>query len=385
MVQIHLRCKISGGGIGAGRDKDYTGEPVADNYTISWPQTVSLYPPVISALTTTEAEALVDVDFLGDLDPNYELPGYPGRDKIGFIAAEAGSGVTPNILVTVDGGSIWTALGADPFIADEHPAGIRVRFTSDVVYRVIVLRATTDASEPCEIAYADITVGNESASPTWVPVDLPGANADVGQALAWPYPTGVYAAAEGDINRSTDQGETWTQVYTSAVTINEIIGDSDENVWAVGGALILRESEANRGTFTVKSSPSGATIIHSIAVDSTGNVVYVGVDTKIYRSNNKAGTVGGWVEVNDFGANHAVFGIQLIEDNAEVLRVLVEDTTGTDGDIWDSLDGGNSFVQVTDVSNTGYTKWWTSIVDPTLAFVVGKIHSSLGLIHKLSF
>ena len=115
------------------------------------------------------------------------------------------------------------------------------------------------------------------------------------------------------------------------------------------------------------------------------NWLYAGNGTAIYRSNNLAANTGGWSSLKDFGANHSVVGIQCVDGESQILRVFVGDTVGTDGDVWYSLDGGNSFVEVTDLSNNSYTKEYVSEVDPNLVFIAGPNDGTKGIVHKLSF
>jgi hypothetical protein len=354
-VDAHVRCKISAGTKGAGRDKDYSGDPVINTYTISWANTVTLYPPVLTAQTIGETLDLNDIAFLGDLDPDQDIPGYAGRDKIGFAVADGD---------TSEDAKVW--------------------YTVADTYRVIVLRSTADAAAACEIAYTDIILGGEAGTITWTTVDLGSTVNEAGEAMAWPYYNGLYMAAAGDIYRSTNQGVSNSLAYTGATVINQIAMDFDDNVWAVGATnTIVQEKSNNRGTFTAKVGPSGGGDFTAVEVARDG-WLFAGNGSSIFRSNNLAKNTGGWTELKDFGTNHTVEAIQCIDGESQLVRVLVTDSTGNDGDIWYSLDGGNSFVMVTDLSNAGYNNWWVSEVDPNVAFIVGEDNSSVGVVHKLA-
>lgn len=386
-LDVLLNCRVATPVTGAGPAKDYAGAVVANSVQLNAEKHLILLPPTLVAQTTSETEDINRIAGLTDLDPNEDIPGYPGHDKVLFAACDAGSGVTANILYSINGGGTWAALGADPFGADEHINGLAVMFMTPTQYRVIALRQTTDGSNPAEIAYTDITLGNESATPTWTNVNLTGsANGDVGESLFWPTQLfgRQYVGASGDIYVSTNQGESLAAVYTGSNAINAFAIDKDKNVWAVGASnLILKESAENRGTFDTKVGPSGGGAMSAIAV-ADDDTIFVGNGTSLYRSNNGAASTGGWTAVKDFGSNHSVKKIQVIAGNSQFVRVVVSDSSGTDGDVWYSFDGGNSFKEVADLSNSGYNDAYFSEVDPNFAIIVGEDDGSTGVIHKLT-
>ena len=88
-------------------------------------------------------------------------------------------------------------------------------------------------------------------------------------------------------------------------------------------------------------------------------------------------------ESKDFGANHAVTAIQCVKGSSEILRAVVTDGTANDGDIWQSTDGGETWVEKTDATNNGYDAAVWSDQNPDLMFVTGPIDTN-PIIHKLS-
>lgn len=385
-LDVVVNARIATPVLGAGPGLDYAAAAVQNSVQFNGESRIILRPPSISALTTTETADLNCITGLTDLDANNDIPGYPGADKMMFIGCDAGAGVTPNVLYTVNGGSTWAAFGADPFSADEHIKAIAVQFNSPTQYRLVVLRETADASNPPEIAYADITLGNESSSPTWNAVDVGSTNNDAGQSMFWPTElfNRLYVAAGGDIFVSTNQSESFgTAAYTGSTAINAWAIDEDENVWAVGASnLILREKADSRGTFETMVGPSGGGAMTAIAV-ADDDTIWVGNGSSLYRSSNSAASAGGWTSVKDFGTNHVVKSIQLIKNNSQLLKVVVSDTSGNEGDVWYSLDG-NTFVEVTNVTNSGYNAAYFSAIDPNFAVVVGEDNGSTGVIHKVA-
>jgi hypothetical protein len=381
-------CAISGGTMG-GREKDFSGQPLANTYDLSWRKTLQLLPPRLndaSMAAGVSAEDINDIFFLSDLDPTNAIPGYPGPDKLGFCVEDAPSAATASVFYTLTGGAPWTALGSDPFTTDEHIKALWVAFMTHNTYRLVVLRETADVGGAPEIGYVDITIGSEGGAITWSLVDVGATTNDPGEALFWPLFSRMYIGAGGDVFLSTDQGTTVnaTALFSGANAINGFAMQPDtDDVWCVAASnTILVERSNNRGTFEVATGPSGGGDFTAIAVARDG-LVYAGNGTSIFLSNNQADSTGGWSSLKDFGANHAVQEIQCVDGESQILRVLVNDGTGTEGDVWYSLDGGNSFSEVADETNLGYNAWYPSEVDPNLVFIAGEDNGTNGVVHKL--
>lgn len=382
-------CKISGGGKG-GREKDFSGQPLSNTYDLSWRKTLELLPPKLTDASPSASETDQDINciaMISDLDPNNEIPGYPGSDMILIAATDGQATAAADVLYSVSGGGSWGAFTAQPFAAtgSENIKAIQVRMQTHNAYRMVVLRETADTANPCEIAYADVILGGEAGTITWTNVNLGSTNNEAGEALAWPFYGRLYAAAAGDIYVSTNQGVSFgTPAYSGSNAINDIQKDWDDNVWAVGaGNTILRESASNRGVFEGLVGPSGVTALYSVAV-ARDRWLFAGGDTSIYRSNNLAGNTGGWTELYDFGSNHSVKRIQCIDGESQLLRILVNDGTSNEGDVWYSLDGGNSVTEITDLANSGYNDWALSEVDPNLLYIAAEDDATNGVVHKLS-
>lgn len=386
-LDIVVNARIATPVLGAGPAKDYAAAVVQNSAQFNGEKRIILRPPSIADQTTTEVADLNAIAGLTDLDSNNDIPGYPGHDKMLFVGCDADTGVAANVLYSVNGGGTWAAFGADPFAVDKHIQAIAVQFITPTKYRLIVLRVTTEAALPAQVAYADITLGDESTSPTWNTVAVGSTNGELGEALFWPTKkfNRAYAAAAGDIYVSTDQGESFgTAVFTGSTVVNAFAIDDDENIWAVGASnLILREKADTRGTFDTMTGPSGGGAMNAVAI-ADDDTVFVGNGTSLFRSSNGAASTGGWTSIKDFGANHQVQEIQLIENNSQLIRVLVSDTTANEGDWWYSLDGGNTFVEVDNLTNSGYNAAYFSEVDPNFAVAVGEDNGSTGVIHKLT-
>ena len=66
--------------------------------------------------------------------------------------------------------------------------------------------------------------------------------------------------------------------------------------------------------------------------------------------------------------------------DSQHFRVFVDDATPGAGEVWETLDGGTSFRQITELTNTGYNAVAPSALDDNQAFIVG----DGGKIHRLA-
>jgi hypothetical protein len=346
-----------------------------------------LVEQTLSRITTSETDNLTDIIFLDDPETCTDcVSGYPGPDVVGYISTESASG-TGDVLYTADGGDTWAATSADPFAATETGDYLVWNWISKTQFRLGIGRTTADVAAAAEIAYADVDVATP-ATTTWTLVDLTGANNEPVDFMLWPHLSGFidrwYAArGGGDIDISTDQGATWTETFAGSNQINHMEVDPRGNVYAVGASNTILKETAQSGTFAALVGPAGGGAFTSIAIGTDGTI-WAGNGTALYRNSNDAGSAGGWTSVKDFGANHAVIGIDIIEDVSQLIRVVVEDGTGTDGDVWRSEDGGGFIREVSDLSNSGYSGYYFSRDNINLGWIVGAADSGTGLIHKLA-
>ncbi len=148
-------------------------------------------------------------------------------------------------------------------------------------------------------------------------------------------------------------------------------------------SLIERLDALEGGGPGGRGGPSGGGAFTSIAIAQDGTI-WAGNGTSLYRNSNDASSASGWTAVKDFAANHAVIGIDIIENDSQLIRVVVQDGTGTDGDVWRSEDGGGFIREITDLGNSGYNGFYFSGDNANLMWIVGDADGGTGLIHKLS-
>lgn len=359
-------------------------EVMFNSYEVSWPYTVELVRHALTALVTGEDQNINDIAVLSDLVVGCDdcLLGYT-PDEIVYLApaANAGSpGDYANLWYSVNGGGTFAITSTNPFAAGEDITEIEIAFISDTQFRVIVTNDQTTA----QLTYSDITLGAEGTT-SWASAVTIGAAAV--EALAWLFYDRLYIAVAGDIYVSDDQGETFgSAIYTGTNALNAFARNyAGDEVWAVGAANTILRERNKSGTFETMVGPTGGGVFYSVFIANDGRV-YAGNGQSLYVSTNGALNAGGWTALKDFGANKTVVkincagGAESQGGDSQIVRVVVDDTTGGAGEVWESEDGGAKFRQVAELTNTGYNEAWFSPNDDNLALIVG----DGGVCHKLS-
>lgn len=388
---IHLGQGQTGDAtVGASAQREYgdgrveQAHPFNPLYDIVW------YAQSLTSLTTTEAEAANGITFLSDKAENCGS-GYPGPDKIGYIACDGGA-ATANILSTADGGSTWTVCSTDPFLTIAESADFPViRMLNKTQFRVVVARIVTDAGNAAEIGYSDFSFGAEATS-VWVNVDVGATNGETITALSWPEFGRMYAASSGgDVYLSTDQAVTWTLIGGDGTNdVNVIKRAPNGNTYFAGDANVLFVEKGNSSILETLVGPTGSDASFAIGISNIGEL-WLGNGTSLFYSQAALPDQAGlWTSSKSFGANHRVEELSLkgaeraLGGESQMLHVVVNDTTGNEGDIWITLDGGGYWQEISNLANAGYNGAYFSPVDDNLGFIVGETVSSLAVIQKLS-
>lgn len=345
------------------------------------------YDGVLTKQTTTETTDANSAWF-ADWGKDTCGSGYAGPNRIGYIACDAGAAAIANILYTTNGGATWAATSADPFIADEHTNFIVGFQKSATQFRIIVGRTVTDGSNPAEIAYADITYGDEGTT-VWTPVNVGSVNGEVITSIFVARTQAIFATTDGgEIYRSTSQGESWTEVYSGANAINAMAIDIDEDIYAAGAANTLLKSSDGGASFSVVTGPTGSDA--STAIHISNNAIWLGNGTSIWYTEAKTpSSANQWTQSKDFGANHSVTTIHakgratgINGGSSQLLDVVVNDSTGNDGDVWKTLDGGGTWEEITNLTNSGYGIAFFSDADDNFAVIPGEDDGATAIIHK---
>jgi len=324
------------------------------------------------------------IDGLPDEDCAECGTGYPGADKILVISAAAAGAAIANGYVSDDGGSTWTVFSDLPFIADEDWDFVQVRMVGPSTVRFIAFTGTTGAGK-AQVAYAEAELG-ALATVTWVNGAYSNTSAgDVVTAALWARHDRVYVATDAnDIIIDKKQGADVDAdlAYSGASQIDCFAVSSDgRTVYAAGASnLILREVNQN-DLFVVRNGPSGGGAFTALAVADDGTL-YAGNGTSLYKSVDGAAQAGNWTELYDFGAGFTVKKIQCVQGDSQYLRVTA--TEAADGHVYESIDGGNSWREITGITDAGYTDMYFSKFDPNLAYIAGLASGGLGQVHQLA-
>jgi hypothetical protein len=374
--------------------REASGVPVVTSIPVSWDANISLLPLAITDLTpgtiATNIEDLNDIAGLVDPNPNNCVAGYQGPDQHFYAVQNAGVGVAAEVYYSLNQGSTWAECSANPFASDEDISQVAVRLIT-TTFRIIVSRNTADAAAAAEIAYADISFGAEGTT-VWSTVDVGVTNDDVILTMEWLFYNGVYAAvgaaaSEGEIWRSEDQGESWTELFTGTDAINAFArgyGEDCRDVYAVGASNVILKEVNKSGSFVALVGPSGGGAFSAIVQASDG-LLFAGNGQSLYVSNNDALNTGGWTSLKDFGSNHVIEEIFLKKGDSNHIYVVVDDTTPGNGEFWHSNDGGNSWNQLTELPNLGYKAGYESVEDANLYLIVGDLDATPdGVIHKVA-
>lgn len=349
-----------------------------------------LFKGTISALTTSEtadANAAVLVDWEKDGCGS----GYVGPNKIFYVACDAGSGVSANVLYSKTAGGTIATTSADPFGNDEHASFPLVHQKSDTQFRLHIFRTTTDAGAAAESGYADITYGDEGTT-SWTNVTIGANNGDiVTAAFAVNAQNIIVAVDDNKLFQSTDQGESYTQVWSGSAQINAItVDETSGHLYAAGASNTLLRSTDDGASWAAITGPTGSNA--STAITVANDAIWLGNGTAIWYTEAKApSSANQWTSQKDFAANHKVNTIHakgratgVNGGSSQLLEVVVTDTSGNEGDIWKTFDGGETWEEVTNVTNSGYGLAAFSRTDDNIAIIPGEDNGSTAVIHKYS-
>lgn len=376
-------CRVTQKTLAGAPNLPYGGEVMQSPANVEGEYAITLLKGQLSALNSGETENLNGI--VGLAEPA-ELPGYPGPDRILYTFANAATTAKANVYVSTDGGSTWTVLGALPFANDEHIIAGAVRFINRTQFRVILLRGTADAGNPPEIAYFDVTLGGETATPTYTNVNIGSTSNEAGEALAWLEFDRLYVATAGDIRISTDQGASFgSAIYSGSTVINGFARSPfDKAVYAFGASNLLLREPHRVGTFATLVGPTGSDANTAMAIPNDGRL-YLGNGAKIFRSFKPVpAQTSDWVELKDFGANKAVKALKCIGGeparggDPDLLYAVVDDTSGGQPSFWLTADGGVTWEQIPALTATGYNGAYFPVDDDNLVLIPG----DAGAIHK---
>lgn len=372
----------------------FEGTEVSEEATVMFSHVIEIVKNALTAQSSGVNASIMSVTGIKDEDCNACGNGYVGSDKLLWAGAAAHSYLlTANVLYTRNGGGSWSLTTADPFAAGEAVDFIMADFIDSDTIRIITGTGTTDAAAKAKIAYADVSLGDEGTT-VWTTVNIAAtALGDVIEAMDWLFFDRLYIASAGDIYVSTDQGESdpGAAAYTGSTTINGFaLSPSQSEVYAFGASNLLLRERNKSGSFDTLVGPAGGGSFTALTVAGRRTVMYAGNGQKLYMSVDLGNSAANWTELKDFGTNKVVKSIQCVGGeragggDSELLRVVVDDTAGSTGQVWISVDGGATFQQVASLTNVGYNDAYWSDVDDNFGIIVGDVTGAAGVIQKLS-
>lgn len=342
---------------------------------------ISALPPVyrIFQKTTgrqsiTIADAVNDIHFCG---VGYDA----GLVGVAVTDASAGSpSDKADVLYTLDGGATWTATSTQPFAAAEDIASGKCFQIGRNGTRILVVRGTTDAGNPAEIAYSD------DWGATWTTKNVGSVN---GQYAFGPHslfvldPYNIWlVVGAGYVYYSDDAGNTWSLqdagVASAGADLYAIHFVTDRIGYASGETDTIIKTEDGGLSWTATTDNTGVSAtLRTIDVISS-EVVWVGANNGRLWYTEDGGVT--WDEAvftgNGAGSVQSVRFLQ----GSELFGFMLHQTAGPVGTIFATIDGGYTWEAIQTFTNAGLNG--LAVVDINTAFFSGEPQGGTGVIGK---
>jgi hypothetical protein len=356
--------------------------------TVPWSSMVGPIPidfevEFLSQRTITETEAITAIAFLG-AECFQDCVSQEDAGENGYAATEflESSPVNvANVWWTEDHGEEWAETSQRPFGAGETISDVKVKGTK-YNHRVIVARGTTDAGNPAEIAYADVTSIGTTA---WVNVNVGAVTGQYITRLYWLDWMHIYATTDdGYVYRSSDGGATWAIALSSAVnSLNDVgaigFGSKAGVVWVAGDSNTIYFSEDYGVSWTAVTGPT-------LGAGDNISTLYVSPDGTLYIGNDAGEMYGTYDEGREWHTLSAQgvtpTSIRMIRgwgDSIVWVALNLEDGSGR---VLRSTDGGAQFLlwKLNMPTNTGLN--CLEVVDPNIVYVGGDPQSGTAFISR---
>lgn len=337
----------------------------------------------VSARSIGEIEQINDIAFITDACDDISVQYDPGDNGYAVTAAASGSpAAEADVWYTTDAGESWTRVTSDAFpfgSAEDISCVVVIGEKND--HRIIVARGATDAANPAEIAYADVTsIGTVS----WTYVNVGSVNGQYINYMFWLNWNNLFAVTnDGYVYRSADGGATWTaKLTTGVVNLTDVTALADGTVWVVGNTGTVYLSQDFGDTWTIKTltNTAGTTItdnVTTVAVTPDGTV-YVGTAAgNVYGSYDNAVS---WTTLSAQGVTATNIPRIRMADDDNIW--LLADVAGSGSRALRSTDGGASFLlwSLNMPTNSGLNA--LAMIDPNYVFVAGDPQGDTAFISK---
>lgn len=353
---------------------------------VAVPPLMDVYALTPDRTTTSEANAANDIIFVkenlcGDCTPRYE------EGTIGMLVADAGSGVTANVLYSLDGGATWTATAADPFtVVNDHAIAVTYLWLDGHRIRFIVGNGVTQAGAPAQIAYTDFDLLTDTAiGAAWTRVSVSAANA-----YFFFGPKSLYAydffniwavVGPGFIYKSADGGVSWTAQESG------VLSSDDYYVVRFAPGSKLVGFVAGENNAMARTKDGGVTWSAVTGPSSTAELLTMDVlsDKCVLVGDNVGGlyiTYNGGVSWTTLttrlsGSIAAVRAIAMLNP---VQGFVLTNTSGPVGTMHMTRDCGRTWQALTTPTNAGLNA--LDAVRSNLVYAVGEPQSSTAMILK---
>jgi photosystem II stability/assembly factor-like uncharacterized protein len=345
---------------------------------------ISALPPALDVtkliatrVSTAETNALNDIAFIDDIRCASEAGPAQKAGKHGYIVADAGTGVTANVLYSSNYGATWAATAADPLAADIHILSVVAFALSPTINRVVVAKGSTEAGAAAKVAYSD----NNGTS--WTTVLVGSTNAQFAQnsnALFALDPFNMWLVVNGGyIYKSADSGATWTTQEAGVATANILraVHFVDNKIGFAAGAsdTVLRTIDGGFSWSVVTTAPgSGGGVNAVFGINS--QKAWVGTDNgRLYYTEDGGAT---WTRRSFSGDGAgAVKQIRFINST---IGFMVHDTAAPAGRLFRTLNGGYTWELFSVATNSGLNA--AAVLDENNAFMVGEANNGTGVIIK---
>lgn len=356
----------------------WSGENIQNSAGIKANFYVKYVRPELVDIPQTLSEDITGI--AGVSDPLCTDTGYQGADQIYIVTLLPVAAAKPQVWATQNNFQSMIQL-TDPGVADDTFAHPIAAIVSPTQVRFAIGKTLADAGNPASIFYTTLPFRDFSTA-AWTQVFTPSAVNLTIEASNWDFPARGMVAVAGKVYESTSLMTSFatTPIYDGSDQVNQIITRRNKDVWIVGNNSLISKERAFSGNFSDMIPPAGITNITAIAIADDG-IIYIGADTKIFKSLDGATTAAGWEEVRDFGTNWAIHKINLVgrfvslngDGESQMLQVLANNSTAGNGMISISMDGGSIWEDFDTPNQVEATSAFFSLTNDNEAVLAGPV------------